>query len=255
VFNMPGQPWTPTFTLGERLKYALIPARFDMWRVVRKRLRRGEPELRFLPQLVARDKIALDIGANRGVYSYVLSTLCERVVAFEPNPKMFAILKRGLRPNATAHQVALSNLSGEAELSFPLVPGKHDKFSNQRASLLAPDGAAERRVVRVQTRTLDSYDLCNVGFIKIDVEGFEQSVLDGARETLARERPVLLVEMAEVHTHAPIERSIEAVQARGYEVFYLRDGTLRSVTEFDPEQNRRAAGTVDFVYNFIAKAK
>ncbi|MND05654.1 hypothetical protein D3C83_265850 [compost metagenome] len=66
-----------------------------------------------------------------------MSTLCERVVAFEPNPKMFAILTRGLRANATAHQVALSNTNGEAELSSPLVPGKQDKFSNQRASLLS----------------------------------------------------------------------------------------------------------------------
>lgn len=252
---MAEEHWTPSFTIGEWLKYNLIPPRLDMWRVVRKRLRRGEPELRFLPQLVARDKIALDIGANRGVYSYVLSTLCERVVAFEPNPKMFAILKRGLRKNATAHQVALSNANGEAELSFPLVPGKQDKFSNQRASLLTHDGASERRVVRVQTRTLDSFGLRNVGFIKIDVEGFEQSVLDGARETLARERPTILVEMAEVHTHAPIERSIEAVQARRYDVFFLRDGALRPVAEFDADRNRRAVGTRDFVFNFVAKHK
>ncbi len=247
---MNDKTWTPSYTFGERLKYGLIPARLNMWRLVRKNLRKGEAELRFLPHLVPPDKIAVDVGANKGVYTHLLSKLCAHVESFEPNPKMFAIFNRALRDNVTAHQVALSNKDGEAEL---IIPGREGKFSNQRASLSELHRAKENAVVRVQTRTLDSYDLRNVGFIKIDVEGFEQSVLQGAARTLERERPVLLMEMEEQHTGQPLEQSIAAVVARGYEVFFLRDGQLRPVGELDKARNRTLVAKPGYVNNFIAK--
>ena len=247
---MPNSTWSPPFTLTEWAKYNLLPGRFNKWRIVRKALRKGEAELRMLPDLVPRDRTAIDVGANKGVYTHVLSELCAQVIAFEPNPKVFRMLQHGLRDNVIAHQVALSDQGGEAEL---FIPGTQGKYSTQLGSLRTRRDGVEGRIVRVPTRTLDSYELRNVGFIKIDVEGFEQAVLRGARETLARNRPVILLEMEERHTGEPIEQSIAAVEAYGYDVFFVRDGVLQPATAMvgDPARPQ----PLQHINNFIAKPR
>ncbi len=235
----------------EWFKRTFVPARLDMWRFVRKQLQRGEAELRLLPRLVPRDRIAIDIGANRGVYTHVLSRLTPHVEAFEPNPTVFRRLRRALPANARAHQVALADREGEAQL---LVPVDHDRYADQRATLSAESADAASRPVAVPVRTLDSFAFQNVGFIKIDVEGFEQAVLRGARETLRRERPVLLVEMEERHTTEPIERSLSALAALGYELFFARGDDIHPIARFDPDaDHRHAVGTDRYINNFIAR--
>ena len=245
--------WTPPYSFEERLKYTLIPARLYMWRLLRKHLRKGEAELKFLPQMVPRDRIAIDIGANKGVYTHLLARLCQGVEAFEPNPKIYRILTRTLPSNVVAHQVALSDRVGAAELIVPMYGGG---FSNQTATLNPRKRNEGAGVVRVSQRTLDSYGFTNVGFIKIDVEGFEAAVLAGARETILRERPVLQVELEEQHTGQSIEQSLAAVQELGMDAFFLRDGTLRPIAEFDPAQNRAAfARRSGYINNFIFKPR
>ena len=244
--------WTPPYTLEERIKYALFPPRLYMWRLIRKHLRRGEAELKLLPQLVSRDRIAIDIGANKGVYTHLLSRLCQSVEAFEPNPKIYRILKRALPANVVAHQVALSDTTGTAELIVPMYRGG---FSNQTASLNPRKRNEGARTVRVSQRTLDSYGFNNVGFIKIDVEGFERAVLVGARETIVRERPVLQVEIEEQHTGEPVANSVQQLTAMGMDAFFLRDGTLRPLAEFDEAANRLTIKTPAYINNFIFRPK
>ena len=80
--------WTPPYTWEERFKYTLIPPRLYMWRLIRKHLRKGEAELHLLPRIVPAHKIAIDVGANKGVYTHLLSRICPHVEAFEANPKI-----------------------------------------------------------------------------------------------------------------------------------------------------------------------
>ncbi len=244
------QSWTPPYTLEERLKYALIPPRLYMWRLIRKHLRKGEAELKLLPEVVARDKLAIDIGANKGVYTHLLSRLCPRVEAFEPNPKIYRILTRALPANATAHAVALSDREGSAELIVPFFKGG---FSNQHASLRAHERNSQAGVVPVETRTLDSYGFTKVGFIKIDVEGGEDAVLAGARETIARERPTLLVEVEARHRGEPLAQSLAQIAALEFDVFFARDGAIRPLADLDLARN--LAGTPGYVFNFIFRPK
>jgi FkbM family methyltransferase len=230
-------PWTPPFSLAERLKFTLIPPRLYMWRLIRKHLRKGEPELRILPQIVPPGRNAIDVGANKGVYSHLLARLCPQVEAFEPSPKIYRILTRALPANVTPHQVALSDRAGTAEL---IVPKHSSGYSNQTASLNPRKRDASAGIVAVTQRTLDSYGFTNVGFIKIDVEGFEEAVLAGAVDTIARERPVLQIELEEQHTGKAIEDLIAGVCALRMEAFFLRDGVLNPISAFDPATNRAA---------------
>lgn len=242
--------WEPPWTLEERLKFALVPASLYMRYRTNKELRRGEGEVALLPFLADPARVSLDIGANKGVYTWFLRRCSREVHAFEPNPKMFRFLQRLAGDNVHVSRVALSNESGAAELRVP----RHRRggFSNQGASLSAVKVADGYEGVAIDARRLDDLGIADIGFIKIDVEGFEQAVLDGARETIARDRPSLLIEMEEAHTGQPIEDAIARVEAMGYRGLFLRRGVLRPIDAFDGDRNHRHAATrQDYVFNFI----
>lgn len=244
-------PWTHSFTWEERIKYSF--PRLYMRYLLRKHWRKGEQELKLLPQFVPAGRAAIDVGANKGVYTHHLSRLCTEVHAFEPNPKMYRVLSRTLPPNAIAYTCALSDRSGTAELIVPMFGGF---FSNATASLNPLKRRGDHGTLTIETRTLDSFNFANIGFIKIDVEGFEKSVLLGARELIARERPVIQVEIEEQHTGEPIEASHAFMAELGMEGFFARDGQLLPLTAFDPDgDHRQRVKKPGYVNNFIFKPR
>jgi FkbM family methyltransferase len=237
-----------TSTLGERLKYALVPGWLYIRYRVRKERRGGEREIALLPFLIDRSRNAIDVGANKGVYTYVISQFARHTYAYEPNPKIFQILKRNISPRVTASPIALSDQAGRADLRIPYGRKGH---SNQGGSLSTTKVAANFTPVSVETAAIDDLGLSDIGFIKIDVEGFEGPVLAGARQTIARDRPVILIEMEEKHTGREIENSLEEVIALGYEgLFVSAGGLLRPLSGFDPVAHHRRP-TAGYVFNFV----
>jgi len=214
-------------SLEERVKHALVPGRLYLRNLAVRRLRRGEPELRALPLLARPGTLAIDIGANKGVYSWCLSRICRAVIAFEPNPKVCALLRRAAPGNVTVHEVALSNATGTAELILPIQ--RSGRYSNQGGTLQAKklDGTKDYGIWTVEQRRLDDYGFADVSFIKIDVEGFELEVLQGAAETLRRERPTLLIEIDEGQSKRPFAATIATLTALGYVGYFLDRGALR----------------------------
>jgi hypothetical protein len=84
------------------------------------------------------------------------------------------------------------------------------------------------------------------------VEGFEHEVLEGAAETLRRDRPNLLIEMEEAHTEVPIDVMVERVMAYGYSAFALVRGVLTPFAGLDLDKHhRRPESREDYVFNFI----
>ncbi len=155
-----------------------------------------EPELRYLARLGPNRGIAIDAGANEGLYTYGLSRLYSAVHAFEINPELAAWLRSRAPGNVTVHPLGLSSSAGTGELFIPVV---HDKALTGWASL-NPDNCPEaERWIRqpVQFQPLDALDLTDVAFIKADVEGHEPQFLSGALETIRRNRPVALLEVKE----------------------------------------------------------
>jgi FkbM family methyltransferase len=243
--------WTPPSKPDEWLKYRLVPGPLYIRYLVAKALSRGEPELHLVPFLADPAKTSLDIGANKGVYSSVMARYSQHVVAFEPNPKLLDVLRRWAGAGGIdVRPLALSNASGSAVLR---IPRGSKGYSNQGASLSAVKVSGDHGAVTVETARLDDLKLSNIGFIKIDVEGFEQEVLEGAKQTLAREKPSLLIEIEEGHTKRPIESDLAAVEALGYRGYYLRHRrVLTPLSSFDPEtQHRHPTGRGDYVFNFI----
>lgn len=246
--------WTPPSTFREKVKRTLFSPKQELRRVVARELRRGEPELRLLPDLVDPARAAVDVGANRGVWTHQLAGLCPRVYAFEPNPKMFAILDAARPANVEAHRIGLSDRTGVAKLK---VPWSRRGYSNQHASLEMNWSAAQKfGVVEIATARLDDLDIPPCGFIKIDVEGHEAAVVAGAADLIERDRPTLLIELEERHCDRTIERSIAAVIDLGYKAFVFKDGALRGLEAFDADaDHRNAVETPGYIFNFIFRPR
>ena len=243
--------WTPPLTFKEKLKKYIVPSKIYIKALVKRHLKKGEDELHLLPFLADKNKDSIDIGANKGVFSYLLSKLSSRVHAFEPNPKMYDILKQIRINNILTYQVALSSKPGFASLLVPMNE-KTKKFSNEGASLSKVKVSGANKSVRVEIKTLDSYLFDNIGFIKIDVEGYEMEVLKGAVETLKQNKPILLVELEESHTKRPIMNLIKEIEGYGYRAAFLKQKQITDISLFDAQNYHKNPKTAeDYVFNFL----
>lgn len=241
---------TPTLTLEERIKRTLVPARMELKRIVARELRKGEPGLKLVPFLVDPDRLCLDIGANRGIWAHQMALHASAVLAFEPNPKLFEFLNKAARKPVLCRPDALSNEIGEAEL---LVPGENGRFSNQGASL-NPDKVGEAAHIRVsvKTTTLDHLDPPPVGFMKIDVEGHERAVVEGALGVIARDKPTMIIEIEERHTGRDLNGELDFIEALGYRTLVIANGKLIERSRFDIDRDHRdKAGKPGYANNFV----
>lgn len=155
----------------------------------------------FCARNVKRGMTAIDVGANFGYYSLLLAELVGakgELIAVEPNPHAADFLRRSIELNGLLGRTRIERLalgatvSGEASLYIPHGEPKNALIVSETFQPHAQDGA----VVKVPVTTLDRLgSACSrVDFIKIDAEGAEQVILEGMGETIARHKPMLVVE-------------------------------------------------------------
>jgi FkbM family methyltransferase len=187
----------------------------------------GEYELRILRRYVPRDRVAVDVGANEGVYAYHLSRYAHAVVAFEPNANYERSL-RFLPRNVSVRFAALSSSPG----SLPLhIPASNAGEAEGWATLEATD-LPLARTIDVPVHRLDDLELGRVGFMKIDVEGHEMAVLAGASATIRRDRPVLLVEAEDSHGPGATSNLFRWASENGYRGWFFQKGRCVPVEDF-----------------------
>lgn len=127
------------------------------------------------------DKIFLDIGAHVGTYAWSLAPKFKHTYAFECNPKVFCYLAANIALQDMTSIITPVHIGlGDEAKTLPLIVRSEDGGGNGVKQLKEGEVGGQE----VTIRTLDSYWYSNIGFIKIDVEGFEKEVLLGARETL-----------------------------------------------------------------------
>jgi FkbM family methyltransferase len=164
----------------------------------------------------SRDALLLDVGAHVGLFSVVHLALGpeHRAVLFEPSPLLSSGSREWLRLNGMTGR-ADARLCGVADLVETRAIETDDLGFAQAARHPASG-------VAVQFTTIDHVcrsERLAPAIIKIDVEGYEPEVLDGARETLARDRPVLCLEL---HLDVLEQRGkslallLDALEAAGY---------------------------------------
>lgn len=179
----------------------------------------------------------LDIGANFGYYTLLMSELVGpfgKCIAFEPNPGVAAKLRKTISINGfdariSLHEVALGNVAS-GEISF-FIPDHEPKngFVVQNGGFCSDPGG---RVITVRETTVD--DICagleRLDFIKIDAEGSEANIVDGMMGVIARLKPSILIEF-----NAGRAYDARTLVSRLYEMygslsFLDFDGQLKPVT-------------------------
>ena len=168
---------------------------------------------------VPRDGVVVDIGGNIGLTAMMLSALVPdgHVHVFEALPENAAYLRRNIEANGirncTVNAVALGRQAGTVQMS-----------SDGSGSRVMIDGKG----INVPVTTLDRYvaeaGLTRMDFIKMDVEGFEPAVLDGAAAAIERFRPPVLMEF-----NAWCLAFMQDLDARGFALLLWSAFEMRSL--------------------------
>ena len=208
-----------------------------MWRLSRAKRRLDdtkflEKELFLIDNLVD-GGTALDIGANKGIYSYMLAKVCDRVVAFEANQSLADKLRRALPRHCEVVAKAASDESGTATFYIPVEQDSGTADRPNVGSMERPKGPM--REVTVETQRLDDFPVDDVRFVKIDVEGHEAAVLAGAWRLLEEHRPTVLLEILNPHGNEAL-RIFDRFKSMGYQCTQLQNRQLRAISKL-PENN------------------
>lgn len=169
----------------------------------------------------------LDIGANIGVISQALLANGFNVHAFEPQPEVFKLLSENTI-GVTSYNVAVGSEAGVARMPKVYYSAKGN-FGGLSLNTESMYGSYEVPIV-----TIDSYGFEDVGFIKIDVEGYEHEVLIGATETINRCRPILYIEDDRTAKSAKLR---EYVRSLGYTIEEHQPALYREDNFFGLKRN------------------
>lgn len=157
------------------------------------------PTQLFLLQYLKPGNIVVDVGANEGMISLVASSLVGstgKVIAFEPNPVPGKIFREHIAMNDIEqiefHAMGVSDADGTLDLFVPHINTGEGTFT----SLTRVEGDVVQCSVVTGDAVIGSR---HIDVIKIDVEGFEMRVLLGLRRTIARSRPIIVMEMIAEH--------------------------------------------------------
>jgi FkbM family methyltransferase len=233
--------------LGDRLKL-LVPAALYYPYKIAKESRRHEPELAVLREFVPARGTAIDVGANRGIYSYALSGVVKRVEAFEPNPFLASLLRRKLGVRAHVHEMALSNAAGVGDLMIPRDERGADQHLRGHLCAGSETPASSGSVIQVSVRRLDDFGFDDVVFIKIDTEAGDIAVLEGATGLIARCRPTLLVELLAGGYRDPVKEIRKIKQDFGYDAWIFARGRRWDALEVFPHRRAQDVRTSNVLF-------
>jgi|TARA_B100000287_G_scaffold244341_1_gene229776 FkbM family methyltransferase len=161
-------------------------------------------------------KDTLDIGAATGMYASHFAQHSKSVICFEAVYPVYQQLEKLKQKhgNIITHNFAVSDFEGISDFYV----------DDKRLSNSSFQNLVEGQKIEVETITIDGMKLDNVGFMKIDVEGVELDVLNGASQTIDKFKPTCMVEIYEKFNKYPVETTFDFFFNRGYRCFYNHKG-------------------------------
>lgn len=172
-------------------------------------------------ELLKNTAVVFDIGANTGIFALLaaIDSPSRQVHAFEPAPKIFDYLQKNVATNKLTNLKpvcgALTDYDGDIELYIPrsiMLPTSSSTLKGFRKA---------QATITVPALTLDAYvannQIAQVDLLKIDTEGTEPKVLEGAKHTLERDKPIIICEVLKGRT----EDALHAVFAQSPYKFFL----------------------------------
>lgn len=208
-------------------------------RLVWSRIHYPEVEMRFLQSLpVGSIDIAIDVGAAHGSYAWILNRKARQVYSFEPGEEHAAYLE--LAVIGTRIMLVKAAVGNQCSTVRMYTPGD-DANALHSATLAASNpivAGAATKVREVEQVTLDSYFLGKrslgrcIDMLKVDVEGYELNVFEGASELLAQHHPLVFCEIEARHNDA-YGKIFALLRNAGYRCYINRHGC------FEPFNNDR----------------
>jgi FkbM family methyltransferase len=160
--------------------------------------------------LAPRKTLALDIGANVGLWSRELTQVFDRVIAFEPVAEFRdCLLKNVPAPNLEVRACAL----GAEDTSIDMIITAENTGHSHVDTTSMGHGT-------IPMYRLDSLTLSQIDYIKIDCEGYENTILRGARETILRDRPIMVIEHKQHQDvgHADVDQALNTLIGWGAKI-------------------------------------
>ena len=177
-------------------------------------------ELSLLAQIISSNMCVLDVGAFIGTHSLAFSEFVGKkgkVYSFEPRKEIYAILSENLSINDCKNVTALNIGLAEKEKNLDLQSIDLNELVNFGGLSLESDfGTPSSNTYQIHISTIDSLEIEKIDVIKLDVEGMERSVLDGAVETISRDRPIVFCECNSLSAGYEI---LEFCQTRQYDTY------------------------------------
>jgi len=197
-----------------------------------------EPEIELFTKLLSKNSFVIDVGANRGTYSFpIIRRIRKRgfLFLFEPIPELYEYLNTGFASykNVKIFPLACSDKNETREISIPTSEGNlgfgSASFVNKHIDFQSKS---------IECVRIDDLEIAKLNFIKIDVEGFEFLVLKGALKTIENNRPVILAEIDFNMGNTYFMQLTRMIQKLDYRVFALTGGQFLPVnlTEFDSHE-------------------
>lgn len=167
----------------------------------------------------------IDAGANIGNHSLYFSRYFKQVLAFEPNPSTFRLLR--FNTELVDNIQLLNQGLGDEPGTLMLV----EDSMNMGASSIVKQAGAEDRQIPIDIQTLDTAtaDIDRIAMIKIDVEGFEINVLKGAGALIASHQPIIVFEQHAGEFHNGTTESLSYLAKLGYRFCWHQKGSATGI--------------------------
>jgi FkbM family methyltransferase len=195
----------------------------------RLRWLKGKPSFSyhyFVRELVKKEDIVVDLGANLGYFARTFSDLTPRgkVIAIEPIPIFYSVLRHflGSRSNVKLHNVALGKESGSVLMVLPETDGLIRTGLPHVASDEAELDLHQHQEVAIRSAKGFFEEIGYFSYLKCDIEGYEGVVIPEILGVLDRVRPLIQIEIADTNK----EELLPLFQGIGYERYSVVRGKL-----------------------------
>lgn len=217
----------------------------------------AEIEEAVVPLFLSKTTECVDVGANCGRYTVLMSLCSQHVHAFDPNPECINTLENLCLPNVSIYPCALSSVEGSSEYFVPIRQGlPFSVWGTLERSVL--EKHHEVNTIEVSKSTLDLLCDRKISLVKIDVEGHEMDVLRGGRKLISEQKPIFIVEAEERHCNDAVQQVKDFFAQYHYQGFFILDQKVFPLTSFDyqyqnPQELKRPVPRIQmrYVNNFI----
>lgn len=168
-------------------------------------------------------RIAIDIGANIGNHSLYFANRFRKVISFEPNPNTFELLKFNIKSKSNIEAICVGLGDEVGSFQLTLTP------TNLGSCFIGESENPNLEQIPVSIETLDNVlsETDDIGFLKIDAEGFEEQIIVGGQKLISKHEPIIIFEQLQGEINNGSSRVVNRLRDLGYKILW-REATLSS---------------------------